>query len=57
MAVFATDQVIVLKPIELPTAEEFSGWLEDAQAWAKKVGYKKEDIKGVIKSVRRKNKK
>lgn len=57
LAVFATDQVIVLKPIELPTAEEFSGWLEEAQAWAKKAGYTKEDIQGIVKSARRKKKK
>lgn len=57
LAAFATDKVIVLKPVKMPTAEEFSGWLKEAQAWAKKSGYKEEDVAGAVKSVRRKKKK
>ena len=44
--------MIVLKPLRLPTAEEFSGWLEEAQAWAKEAGYTEDDLGGIIKSVR-----
>jgi AbrB family looped-hinge helix DNA binding protein len=55
LAAFATDKAIVLRPIKLPTEEEFSGWLEEAQAWAREAGYTEEDLGGVIKSVRIKN--
>ena len=53
LAAFATDKVIVLKPIEMPTAEEFSKWLKEAQKWAKKAGYKKTDLADVVQSVRK----
>lgn len=57
MAAFATDKVIVLKPVEMPTTEEFTEWLEEAQAWAKKAGFDEADVAGVVKSVRRKKRK
>ena len=53
LAAFATDKVIVLKPVEMPTPEEFSAWLKEAQAWAKKAGYKEVDVAKTVKSVRR----
>ena len=52
LAVFATDEVIVLRPLKLPTAKEFSRWLKEAQTWAKKAGYTEDDMSGIIKSVR-----
>ncbi len=54
MAAFATDKVIILRPCRLPTAEEFSEWLEEAEMWAKEAGYGEDDITGIIQSVRRK---
>lgn len=57
LAVFATDEVIVLKPLRLPTAKEFSKWLEEAQAWAKEAGVTEEDLGGIVKSVRIKKRK
>ena len=57
LAVFATDKVIVMKPIELPTAEKFSEWLEEAQRWAKKAGVKERDVSDVVQSVRSKKRK
>lgn len=57
LAAFATDKVIVLKPVGMPTPEEFSGWLKDAQAWAKKAGYKDMDVAKAVKSVRKGKKK
>lgn len=57
LAAFATDEVIVLKPLRLPTAKEFSGWLQEAQAWAKEAGYTEEDMSGIVKSVRIKKRK
>lgn len=57
LAVFATDKVIVLKPLKLPTAKEFSGWLDEAQEWGKEAGYEMDDVNDVIRSVRRRKKK
>ena len=37
-----------------PTAEEFHARLDEAQAWAKSVGYQESDVDDVIKSVRAK---
>ena len=54
LAAFATDKVIVLRPCRLPTAEEFSEWLEEAESWAKEAGYGEDDVAGVIQSVRSK---
>ena len=53
LAVYATDKVIVMKPFRRPTEEEFSGWLEEAQEWAKDAGIQKKDIDDAIRSVRR----
>ena len=54
LAVYSTDKVIVLKRVELPTAEEFSQWLGESQAWANEAGYAEADLAGITKSVRRK---
>ena len=55
LAAFATDEVIVLRPLRLPTAKEFSGWLKEAQTCAREAGVTEEDLGGVVKSVRIKN--
>lgn len=52
LVAYASGDVIMLKILKLPTAEEFEKSLNEAQAWAKEVGYKEEDIDDVIKSVR-----
>ena len=52
LAVYFTDEVIMMKPVKKPTVEDFSQWLGEAQAWAKSVGYKEEDVNDIIKSVR-----
>ena len=57
LAIYASDKVVVLKPIKLPTEKEFSRWLDEAQTWAKDAGYVEEDVIGVTKSVRRKKRK
>lgn len=56
LAVFASDDVIMLKAVKMPTVEEFKTKLNDAAKWAKKVGYKESDVNGIIKSVRNNNK-
>ena len=57
LAVYATDKVIVLKPIKLPTARKFSQWLNEAQVWARETGLEEKDVPRVTKSVRRKKRK
>ena len=57
LAVYATDKVVVLKPVKLPTAKQFSKWLDEAQTWAREVGLEEEDVPRVTKSVRRQKKK
>lgn len=54
LAVYASGDVIMLKRIQMPTAEEFRARLDEAQEWAKSVGYQESDVDDVIKSVRAK---
>lgn len=54
LAVYTSGDVIMLKRIQMPTAEEFHARLDEAQAWAKSVGYQESDVDDVIKSVRAK---
>ena len=52
LASYLADDVIILKPIELPSVEEFKTQLEEARAWAASVGYQESDVNDIIKSVR-----
>lgn len=54
LAAYSSGDVIMLKVIKLPTAENFKSDLDDAQQWAKSVGYEQEDIGEIISSVRKK---
>ena len=54
MAVYASDDVIMLKPIKLPSEDDFEQLLDEAQEWAASVGYQESDVNDIIKSVRRK---
>ena len=53
LVAYASGDVIMLKTLKLPTAEEFEASLDEAQKWASSVGYKEEDVNDIIKSVRR----
>lgn len=44
----------MLKPLKLPSAEEFEASLDKAQKWAKSVGYNEGDINNIVKSARKK---
>jgi len=50
--VIGKGDVVILKTIAPPSLDEFSDLLKNAQAQAKKVGLKKEDIIKAIKTVR-----
>ncbi len=54
LVAYTSGDVIMLKTLKLPTAEEFEASLDEAQKWAASVGYQEEDITDIIKSVRSK---
>ena len=54
LAAYASDDgVIMLKVVKLPTVQDFKQRLNEAKEWAAFVGYKEEDVNGIIKSVRK----
>ena len=57
LAVYASDDIIMLKAIKIPTAKEFEKKLDEARDWAASVGYKESDVDKIIKSVRKKKRK
>lgn len=57
LAVYAVDDVIMLKAINIPSEEDFKLKLNEAQAWAKEVGLAESEINDIVKSVRKKRKK
>ena len=56
LAVFTSDDVIMLKAVKVPTAEEFKMKLDEAADWAKQVGYEESDVDNIVKSVRKNRK-
>ena len=57
LAVYTSGDVIMLKVLKLPTAEEVKASLDAAQEWAASVGYEESDVDGIIKDVRKRNRK
>ena len=53
---YTSGDVIMLKALKLPTAEEFEASLDEAQKWATSVGYEESDVDDIIKSARRNKK-
>ncbi len=49
---YTYDNSIILKPIKMPKLEELKGKLQEAENWAKQVGYTEEDINRIIKEIR-----
>lgn len=54
LVAYTSGDVIMLKALKLPSAEEFEASLDEAQKWAMSVGYKESDIDDIVKSTRRK---
>ncbi len=54
LVAYTSGDVIMLKVLKLPTAEEFEESLKEAQNWATSAGYQESDVDGIIKSVRKK---
>lgn len=57
LVAYTSGDVIMLKALKLPTAEEFEASLDEAQTWAASVGYEETDVNDIIKSVRKSRKK
>ncbi len=54
LVAYISGDVIMLKALKLPTAEEFEASLDEAQKWAASVGYTENDVDDIIKSARKK---
>ncbi len=54
LAAYTSGDVIILKTLKLPSAEEFEASLDEAQKWAMSVGYDENDVDDIVKSVRKK---
>ena len=54
LVAYTSGDVIMLKTLKLPSAEEFEASLDEAQKWAMSVGYNENDVNDIIKSVRKK---
>lgn len=54
LVAYTSGDVIMLKTLKLPSAEEFEASLDKAQKWAMAVGYEESDVDDIVKSVRRK---
>ncbi|MBE6134983.1 MAG: AbrB/MazE/SpoVT family DNA-binding domain-containing protein [Erysipelotrichaceae bacterium] len=53
LAVFYEDGTIMLKPIAIPSPDDFRESLMKAQKWASEVGYVESDVASLIKEVRK----
>ena len=53
LAAYAIGDTVMLKPVKVPTEDDFKAWLDEAQEWALSVGYEEGDIAGIVKDVRR----
>lgn len=57
LVAYTSGEYILLKALKLPSADEFSEALNEAQAWAREVGYTEDDVESIVKSVRKRNRK
>ena len=53
LAAYALGDMIMLKPIEVPTENDFKKSLDAAAEWAKEVGYEESDVNDIVKSYRK----
>lgn len=52
LVAYTSGDVIMLKALRLPTAQEFEDSLDEAQKWAAHAGYTEDDVSDIIKDVR-----
>lgn len=55
LVAYTSGDVLMLKTLKLPSAEEFEASLDEAQKWAMSVGYDESEVDDIVKSVRKKN--
>ena len=53
LAAYAIGDTVMLKPVKVPTEDDFRAWLDEAREWAADAGYAEGDVAGVIADVRR----
>ena len=56
LAAYALGNMIMLKPIDIPTEEDFRDSLDKAAVWAKEAGYQEDEISDIVKSYRKSKK-
>ena len=52
LAAYAIGDTVMLKPVKVPTEEDFKSWLDEAQAWAGNAGLEPADVDDAIREVR-----
>ena len=52
LAAYAIGDTVMLKPVRVPTEDDFKSWLDEAQAWAEGAGLTPADVNGAIAEVR-----
>lgn len=53
LAYIVFDDTLVIKPVKMPSEEEFKKSLDEAQSWAASAGLTENDINDAIKEVRK----
>lgn len=53
LAAYTDGNVIILKPLEVPSLEEFRETLNRVASWAQESGLKEDDVESIVKSARR----
>ncbi len=56
LAAYALGDMIMLKPIDVPTEDDFKKSLDQAAAWAQKAGYEESDVNDIVKAYRKSKK-
>lgn len=54
LAAYMAGDVLMLKPVHVPTDNDFLTWLDEARQWASDVGYEASDVAEIIDDVRSK---
>ena len=52
LAAYAIGDTVMLKPVKVPTEDDFKSWLDEAQAWAEGAGLTPADVDSAIAEVR-----
>ena len=52
LAAYAIGDMVMLKPVKIPTEDDFKAWLDEAQAWAEGAGLTPADVSSAIAEVR-----